>query len=47
MKRRINSMIQALAFIRFGQELGTDSQVSQAVAHAIDLAISIARNLLS
>ncbi len=40
MKRRINSLIQSLVLVRFGQELGTDSQAAQAVAHAIDFVVS-------
>jgi hypothetical protein len=40
MKRRINSLIQSLVLVRFGQELGTDSEIAQAVAHGIDLLVS-------
>jgi hypothetical protein len=40
MKRRWNSLIQSLVLIRFGQELGTDSEIAQAVAHGIDLLVS-------
>jgi hypothetical protein len=47
MKRRINSLIQSLVLVRFGQELGTDSQIAQAVANGIDFAISLARSLFS
>jgi small basic protein len=47
MKRHIDKLIQALVFVRLGQQLGTDSQIAQAVANGIDFAISIARNLLS
>jgi hypothetical protein len=40
MKRRINSLIQSLVLVRFGQELGTDSDIAQAVASGIDLLVS-------
>lgn len=40
MRRRINSLIQSLVLVRFGQELGTDSEVAQAVASGIDLLVS-------
>ena len=40
MKCRINSLIQSLVLVRFGQELGTDSEIAQAVAHGIDLVVS-------
>jgi len=47
MKRRINSLIQSLVLIRFGQELGTDSEIAQAVAHAIDSFVSVVARFLS
>jgi len=40
MKRRINTLIQSLVLVRFGQELGTDSDIAQAVASGIDLLVS-------
>ena len=40
MKRRINSLIQSLVLVRFGQELGTDSEIAKAVASGIDLLAS-------
>jgi hypothetical protein len=40
MRRHIDRLIQALVFIRLGQQLGTDSDLAQAVAHGIDLAVS-------
>lgn len=40
MKRKIDSIIQALVFVRLGQQLGTDSDLAQAVAHGIDFAVS-------
>jgi hypothetical protein len=39
MKRRINSLIQSLVLVRFGQELGTDSEIAQAVARSIDFVL--------
>ena len=36
MKRHIDRIICSLALIRFGQELGSDSQSAQTIAHAID-----------
>ena len=40
MKRHLDRLIQALVFIRLGQQLGTDSDLAQAVAPSIDLAVS-------
>jgi hypothetical protein len=40
MKRRMNSLIQSLVLVRIGQELGTDSDIAQAVASGIDLLVS-------
>jgi hypothetical protein len=40
MKQRLDRLIQALVFIRLGQQLGTESDLAQAVAHGIDLAVS-------
>lgn len=40
MKRHLDKLIEALVFIRVGQQLGTDSDLAQAVAHAIDLVVS-------
>ena len=42
MKRRIDSLIQSLVLVRLGQELGTDSELSRAVAQFIDAALSAA-----
>jgi hypothetical protein len=47
MKRRWNSLIQSLVLIRFGQELGTDSEIAQAVAHSIDFFVSTLARFLS
>ena len=41
MKRYVDKLIQALVFIRLGQQLGTDSDLAQAVAHGIDLIVSM------
>jgi small basic protein len=41
MRRHLDKLIQALVFIRLGQQLGTDSELAQAVAHGIDLAVSL------
>jgi hypothetical protein len=46
MKRRINSLIQSLVLVRFGQELGTDSDIAQAIAHSIDAAVSLVARFL-
>jgi len=40
MKQHLDRLIQALVFIRLGQQLGTDSDLAQAVAHSIDLLVS-------
>jgi len=41
MRRHLDKLIQALVFIRLGQQLGTDSDLAQAVAHGIDVAVSL------
>jgi small basic protein len=40
MKQRLDRLIQALVFVRLGQQLGTDSDLAQAVASGIDLLVS-------
>lgn len=40
MTRHIDRVIQALVFVRLGQQLGTDSDLAQAIAHCIDLLVS-------
>jgi hypothetical protein len=45
MKRHLDKLIQALVFIRLGQQLGTDSDISQAVASGIDLLVSTVSSL--
>jgi len=39
MKRRLDAALQSLVLIRLGQELGTDSDIAQAVAHGIDFVL--------
>jgi hypothetical protein len=39
MKRRMDSLLQSLVLIRFGQELGTDSDLAHGIASAIDFLI--------
>jgi hypothetical protein len=39
MKRHLDRLIQALVFIRLVQQLGTDSDLAQAVAHSIDFVL--------
>jgi hypothetical protein len=39
MRRRLDAALQSLVLIRLGQELGTDSDIAQAVAHAIDFVL--------
>jgi hypothetical protein len=39
MKQTLDRLIQALVFIRLGQQLGTDSDLAQAVAHSIDFVL--------
>jgi hypothetical protein len=39
MKRYADKLIQALVFVRLGQQLGTDSDLAQAVAHSIDFVL--------
>jgi hypothetical protein len=47
MKRHIDKLIQALVFVRLGQQLGTDSDLAQAVAHSIDFLVSTLARFLS
>jgi hypothetical protein len=39
MRRHLDRLIQALVFVRLGQQLGTDSDLAQAVAHSIDFVL--------
>jgi len=44
MKRFWNSALKSLLLVRLGQELGTSSELAQAVAHGIDFVLgTIAR----
>ena len=47
MKRHLDRIIQALVFIRLGQQLGTDSDLAQAVAHSIDFLVSTLSRFLA
>jgi hypothetical protein len=47
MKQRFDRLIQALVFVRLGQQLGTDSDLAQAVAHGIDLVVSTLSRFLA
>jgi hypothetical protein len=46
MTRHIDRVIQALVFVRLGQQLGTDSDLAQAIAHGIDLLASTLSSFL-
>ena len=39
---KYEQMIQSLVLVRLGQELGSDSDIAQAIAHAIDALLRIA-----
>lgn len=41
MKRRWDDLIQGLVLVRLGQELGTSSDLAQAIAGVIDAAIAV------
>lgn len=45
MKRIWNRLFEQLLMVRLGQELGTDSDLAQAVACGIDTAIRLASSL--
>jgi hypothetical protein len=45
MRRIWNRLLEQLLMVRLGQELGTDSDLAQAVACGIDTAIRLASNL--
>lgn len=42
MKRFWNRLLEQLLLVRLGQELGTDSELAQTIAHTIDAAIRMA-----
>lgn len=46
MQRIWNRLLEQLILIRVGQELGTDSEIAQAIAGGIDAAIRLASSLL-
>lgn len=39
MHDRWNAALHALVCVRFGQELGTSSELAQTIAHSIDFAL--------
>jgi hypothetical protein len=39
MKRQWNAAMKSLLLIRVGQELGTSSELAQAIAHSIDFVL--------
>jgi hypothetical protein len=36
-----NDALRSLALVRLGQELGTDSELAQSIAHTIDFAVRL------
>ena len=47
MAPQLNRLIEALVLVRLGQELGTDSDLAQSIAHSLDFAIALAGRLFS
>ena len=47
MAPQINRLIESLVLVRLGQELGTDSDLAQSIAHSLDFAIALAGRLFS
>ena len=45
MTQQINRLIESLVLVRLGQELGTDSDLAQSIAHSLDFAIALASRL--
>jgi hypothetical protein len=45
MSKRWNALLQMLVLVRLGQELGSDTELSRAVANAIDLFLSVAQRV--
>lgn len=41
MRKRWNALLQSLVLVRLGQELGSDTDLAQAVASTIDVLIMI------
>lgn len=46
LKNRWNSAMTALVLIRIGQELGTDSRLARLVHDAIEVAMTLAHDIL-
>lgn len=46
MQRFWNRLLEQLLFVRCGQELGSDSELAQAVAGGIDVAVRLISGLL-
>lgn len=46
MKTTYNNAIRYLVAVRLGQELGTDSELAQAIASGIDTAVRIISSLV-
>lgn len=40
-----NRLLEQLLLVRLGQELGTSSELAQAIAHSIDAAVAILHRL--
>jgi hypothetical protein len=47
MTRRWNAALQSLVLVRLGQELGTSSDLAQAIAHSIDALLNSLARFLS
>jgi hypothetical protein len=47
MTRRWNAALQSLVLVRLGQELGTSSDLAQAIAHSIDALLNSLARVLS
>ena len=47
MQRLWNRLLEQLLLVRLGQELGTDSDIAQAIAGAIDFLLRFAGNLFA
>ena len=45
MKRLWSRLLEQLVLIRLGQELGTTSELAQAIAGGIDAAMAVARTM--
>jgi hypothetical protein len=43
MRRHIDKLIQALVFIRLGQQLGTDTQLARTIHDLVELFASLPR----